>query len=291
MKRQIIILFALLAFFAGPVMGEECCEPQTRSCDGPPWSSAGCEEYRCGEGLQLGFLRGGWTIGAIELVIKSEGPIEVDFTWVPSQGGEQLGTRQFYLEGGTHSFPKLDVLKDIFNAKGIHVGGLLINWRSCGESMVYADGWAERAMGERTNFFGQRSYLHQQLICPFISERTVDDYCTPAGRDVPGCYELPVAPGTGYVRAHFLSTSQDSWQTLYVDGNRVDVNPLDPQYPELTGFNFIPSGSLVEVCYGGQPPWSGGDWEPACVWSSFEGVDADTKRRLSVPLRPLVLLP
>ena len=68
-----------------------------------------------------------------------------------------------------------------------------------------------------------------------------------------------------------------------------DIPPLIPEFPELAKFNFVPWSSLVTVCIGRENPWSGGRvYGDSCIIANFEAVDADTRRRISIPVRPLI---
>ena len=301
MRRSIIILIVALLIGLGAGVSSatcersSCCEPVTYQCDGPPWSG-GCDDYNCGELFHLGLLRGGWSDADLNLVVHSEGPVTLWLTWVSAEGFTQLGTVEQFLPAGNYERPFLSIVREAFGNRGdVQMGGLWLQWRSCGQSLLYLDGWNRRFISQRDGGYGQRSYLHNETICPsYAVDRSIGGVCG-AGEVgeyfVDGCYELPVPPGTDYVRVQLMNQSSTDWQVVFVDGEEHYVPPLIPEVPTLLKFAFAPSSELVEICVGKENPWSGGlEIGDGCVLSSFEGISSKTKERLSLPLRPLIII-
>lgn len=304
MRRTIIILMALLLCSLGISADdkcgcecEPCCDPVVYSCNGPPFSFAGCDAYTCGEQFALGYLHGGWSETEANLVIHSNGPVELWVTWVPAWNDPnnyiQLGTRQFYFDGGDYTIPARDIIVNYFDHGSTALGALWIEWRGCGDSLVYFDAWNERRKLPNDGGFGQRASFENAVLCPESTGREVGGVC-PTGLETyitEGCYEVPVPAGTDFIRGQIINRSETDWQSVFIQGVATDIPPLIPEYPELAIFNFVPWSSLVTVCIGKETPWSGGrEYGDSCVIANFEAIDTDTRRRISIPVRPLILM-
>jgi len=276
--------------------GAQCSgvgESVSAPCDGPPWSGSVCPYYTCGVRHALGFLNGGWTDASIDIVVHSEGGADLYFTWIPATGTDTpntdyVGTRYHHVPGGSHVISYLSVLSDIFDIapSDVRVGALQIQWRACGDSYVYFDGWAQRRDRERFNSYGERGYIHTHRICPLAQSYWKGD-CLPLARMVDGCYEVEIPPGTEYVRSQFLNTDESEWQSVWVDGETQFVPPLVGGAEQMISYNFVPSSNLITVCVGKEFPWSdAGSFSDACILTSFETVSTEHKERVSIPPRP-----